>query len=125
MSMSTPTDRLYQGITMNHTIPRSETVALSYGGEGELTSRPRMASLPDLGVIVGRHLRIPSENESEITYQNDWAAFEDQFGKLNNTSHNKMTAPNSKEDQNVLITSACLRLPAEAAVEKVQSDHGI
>ena len=32
MVMSAPTDRIQQGITMNHTAPRCESIALSYGG---------------------------------------------------------------------------------------------
>ena len=62
MVMSAPTDRIQQGITMNHTASRSESIALSYKGKGKRPSRPRVASQPALGDSAGRRFRIRPGN---------------------------------------------------------------
>ena len=100
MVMSAPTDRLQQGITMNHTASRSESIALSYGGKGERPSWPRVASQPALGDSAGRRLRIHPRNSI-----------------INHISK----CPHFTEEQNVLRTLACLSLPSEAIAEKVHS----
>jgi len=62
MVMSAPTDRLYQGITMNYCTTQSEMIALSYGGKGERPSRHKVASLPDHKDTVAQRLRNLSGN---------------------------------------------------------------
>ena len=58
MVMRALTDHLRAWITMNQGYPWSDPIDASYRGKGELSSRPQVTPLPDLGDTATRFLRI-------------------------------------------------------------------